>query len=319
MGTDTIGQYVIFFVFLYFCRVKTNNTNLSAYQNIAEPIYLFTIFSLNDISHRTMSNVIKHFICLIGIFLIYGCDNFSYHKENFDQPTHAIFGKDGYLYVSDGYFNSRIVVLNNRGEYIREWGAKGYAKGQFNNPHGIGFLQNGNLLVCDRDNARIQVFSPDGKFLHQWYSKSIGRPWNLCVSSKNDIYIVDGGDQDGNNPRAGIVKLDSNGTFIARYSNFGTLPGELNWPHSIGIDTSNNIFVVDLRNQRVQRFSQDTQLQLIPDTTWLRTSSPHYSKPLSLTVHNQEVYISQDIVDSPIVVFDATTGQKKERNSAGYI
>ena len=40
----------------------------------------------------------------------------------FNQPTDVAFGKNGQVYVSDGYGNSRIVEFDHEGKFIRAWG-----------------------------------------------------------------------------------------------------------------------------------------------------------------------------------------------------
>jgi len=213
--------------------------------------------------------------------------------------------------VSDGYVNSRIAIFDINGNFIKSWGSKGYSSSQFNNPHGIGFLSDGTLLVCDRDNSRIQLFDKDGKYLKQWHSNEIGRPWNLAVGESDHIYIVDGGDQDSQNPRSGIVKLDKSGNFVERFGVYGSELGQLDWAHSIAIDSSDNLYVVDLKNERVQKFRSDISdnAKYIVDTAWTLESEKQIYKPVGIAVQDNEVFISQDGENLPIVILDAISGK----------
>ena len=68
------------------------------------------------------------------------------------------------IYVSDGYSNSRIAKYDKHGNWIKSWGSRGTATGQFNTPHNIVSDRDGSLYVADRGNARIQVFDGDGNF-----------------------------------------------------------------------------------------------------------------------------------------------------------
>lgn len=78
------------------------------------------------------------------------------------------FGPNGRLYISDGYGNARVLEYNQKGERVRQWGTKGTGPGQFNQPHGIAVDNEGIVYVADRNNARLQRFDLDGKYLGEW-------------------------------------------------------------------------------------------------------------------------------------------------------
>src|SRR5438477_273239 len=74
----------------------------------------------------------------------------------------------GDLYVTDGYGNARVHRFSAEGRLLQSWGEPGAGPGQFNLPHGIAVLADGRVLVADRENDRIQLFDPEGKYLDQW-------------------------------------------------------------------------------------------------------------------------------------------------------
>jgi DNA-binding beta-propeller fold protein YncE len=270
-------------------------------------------YALKYLHHFKRNEQLKYLsrltLLLISL-LVSSCDVTESHQSRFDQPTHALLSIDDELYVSDGYVNSRIAIFDIKGTFIRSWGSKGYSSSQFNNPHGIGFLSDGTLLVCDRDNSRIQLFDKNGNYLKQWHSKEIGRPWNLVVGKSDDIYIVDGGDQDPDNPRSGIVKLDKNGNFKERFSGFGSELGQLDWAHSIAADSNDNLYIVDLKNERVQKFKTDlsNNNKYVVDSSWTLNTEKNVYKPVGIAVNNNEVFISQDGENLPLVIIDAFSG-----------
>src|SRR5436309_1949925 len=75
---------------------------------------------------------------------------------------------DGDLSVTAGYGNARDHRFSAEGRLLRSWGEPGAGPGQFNLPHGIAVLADGRVLVADRENDRIQLFDPEGKYLDQW-------------------------------------------------------------------------------------------------------------------------------------------------------
>ena len=78
------------------------------------------------------------------------------------------FGPNGRIYISDGYGNARVLEYNSKGERVRQWGSAGTGPGQFNQPHGIAVDDQGIIYVADRNNARLQRFDLNGKYLGEW-------------------------------------------------------------------------------------------------------------------------------------------------------
>lgn len=93
---------------------------------------------------------------------------------HFNRPTDVAVASDGSIYVSDGYRNSRVVKFSAAGKYLYAWGVKGSGPGQFDLPHGLDLDGEGNVYVADRENSRIQIFSPSGRFIREWKDKSFG-------------------------------------------------------------------------------------------------------------------------------------------------
>src|SRR5580693_3935044 len=85
----------------------------------------------------------------------------------FRQVTDVAWDKDGNTFISDGYINSRVAKVDKDGNWLKSWGERGKAPGQFNTPHSIATDAKGNVYVADRGNHRIQVFDSDGNFKRQ--------------------------------------------------------------------------------------------------------------------------------------------------------
>src|SRR3954468_16640984 len=104
-------------------------------------------------------------------------------QAHFNLPTDIAVLPDGSFYVSDGYRNTRVVKFDATGRYEFEWGGKGAEPGKFNLPHGVAVDERGRVFVCDRSNARLQVFDSRGTFLAEWKGPAIGRPYGVSVAS----------------------------------------------------------------------------------------------------------------------------------------
>jgi DNA-binding beta-propeller fold protein YncE len=109
-------------------------------------------------------------------------------NKTFNRPTDIAFAKNGDFYVSDGYGNSRVVKFSKEGKYLLDWGKRGIGPGEFNTPHSVAVDSKGTVYVSDRENNRIQIFDPNGKFLRQW--KHLGATQNIFITPKDEMWII---------------------------------------------------------------------------------------------------------------------------------
>ncbi|MFN8522875.1 MAG: peptidyl-alpha-hydroxyglycine alpha-amidating lyase family protein [Chloroflexota bacterium] len=105
----------------------------------------------------------------------------------FNRPTRASLASNGDLYISDGYGNARIHRFNAAGELIQSWGEPGEGPGQFNLPHSVWVHTDDTVWVCDRENDRVQIFSPTGELLRAW--TNVVRPADLYIDANNRVYL----------------------------------------------------------------------------------------------------------------------------------
>lgn len=100
--------------------------------------------------------------------LSYPKESGVYDSEKTYCPTNVAVGPNGDVYIADGYGLSWIHQYSAKAEYIRSWGGKGREPGKLDCPHGIWLDTRGSkpvLTVADRGNARLQMFSLDGRHL----------------------------------------------------------------------------------------------------------------------------------------------------------
>ena len=110
----------------------------------------------------------------------------------FNQPSDVVVAPGGEIFVADGHdenSNARIVKFSKDGTFIKTWGKRGSAPGEFDTPHGLAFDSRGRLFVADRGNNRIQIFDQEGKFLEEW--KQFSRPSGVYIDAKDVLYVAD--------------------------------------------------------------------------------------------------------------------------------
>ena len=112
--------------------------------------------------------------------------------DTFNRPSDVLVTPNGSIFVADGHggdSNARIVKFDKDGKFIKTWGKKGSAPGEFDTPHGLVLDPQGRLLVADRGNSRIQVFDQEGKFITEW--KQWGRPSGIALDRTGVLYAAD--------------------------------------------------------------------------------------------------------------------------------
>lgn len=170
----------------------------------------------------------------------------------FNRPTRCALAPNGDLFVSDGYGNARVHHFAPDGTLLASWGEPGDGPGQFNLVHSVWAHTDGRLFVCDRENSRIQVFSPAGEVLAIW--TDVVRPQDLCIDAHGNVYIEELGERCGfasfmprplgQNRPARVSVFDLEGRLLAR---LGTdepcAPGSFFSPHGVCVDSHGNLYV----------------------------------------------------------------------------
>ena len=181
--------------------------------------------------------------------------------------------KTNEAYVADGYLNKRVAVLDvDTGKMKRYWGAYGNRPDdtnlgpydpkappaqQFRNPvHCADLSHDGFVYVCDRANDRLQVFTPQGKFVkEQFYARNTlasGSVWDVAFSrdpQRRYLYLAD-----GQNERVRIIDRQSLEELTA-FGDGGRQPGLFYGVHSLAVDSKGNLYTTETyEGKRLQKF-----------------------------------------------------------------
>lgn len=171
-------------------------------------------------------------------------------------PTNVALAADGDLYISDGYGNARIHHFSADGRLLHSWGEPGLGPGQFHVPHGIAVDSDGMIWVADRENSRIQIFTPAGDFVSEW--KDIARPCQICFDKAGNLYVAELGYRAGMWPGTSAPAPDSTGGRVSIFERGGALlarwgggrnptaPGDFFAPHDICIDSRGNVYLAEV-------------------------------------------------------------------------
>lgn len=102
----------------------------------------------------------------------------------FTNITSIALDNEGNIIVADG---PRIVVVNQQGEVLYEFGSEGTALGQFSDISAIGVDKHGNIYIADVDCNRIQKFS---KFGHYISKIDVLKPMSVRLMDDDNLVVL---------------------------------------------------------------------------------------------------------------------------------
>jgi sugar lactone lactonase YvrE len=189
-----------------------------------------------------------------------------------------------------------------------------FGNGMFVQAHGFCQDRDGNFWAGDsgpfQDNPatkgrgfQLFKFSPDGKVLLSLGKAGVSKagtdtfigPTACAIAPNGDIIVADGhwprptdAQQDGDR----LVRLKTDGTFVAEYGKMGTAPGEFMGPHALAFDSQGRLFVADRSNNRVQVF--DRNMQFVDE--WR-----HFGRPSGIAILKDDTIIVADSESSQFI------------------
>jgi 6-bladed beta-propeller len=148
----------------------------------------------------------------------------------FNHPTRAAVALDGEIYVADGYGNAQIHRFSPEGEWRASFGEVGQGPGEFMTPHSIIVDRQNRLVVCDRENDRVQLFDRDGRWLAEW--RGLCRPMDLCERDDGVILVTD--------------QVPSVNAFAPNGERVGRGRPSLNGAHGIALGGAGEIYLAEI-------------------------------------------------------------------------
>ncbi len=195
---------------------------------------------------------------------------------------------NGNLYVADGGNNRVLFYPAGSTTPTRVYGQGGsFTTGTANSggvsatsladPQGLALDSSGNLYVADESNNRVlfylagsttatRVYGQGGAFTTNTWNNggvsanSLGEPYGLAVDSSGNLYV---GDYQNNRvlfyPAGSTTATQvygQNGSFTTNSPNMGGVPSanSLNQPTGVALDSSGDLYVADIYNNRVLVF-----------------------------------------------------------------
>jgi hypothetical protein len=120
----------------------------------------------------------------------------------------------------------------------------------------------GRVFVCDRENDRIQIFSPTGELMNTW--TNVTRPGDLFIDPNENVYVGEmawaaGGFSMAGKPLpetryAKMSVRDIDGNVLASWGGDDPCaPGNFASPHGIWVDRHRDIYVGEVTHTALSR------------------------------------------------------------------
>lgn len=166
-----------------------------------------------------------------------------------NQPNDIAVDSTGNIYIAQGHGGDSPGVLkfSPDGEFIRQWGSRGFGPGEFVVAHAIEIDDNDIVHVADRENMRIQRFDADGNILRPWTFDAM--VCAMYLHEDGHMYITTGFDGE-------LARVDMEGNVLGAIGSPGSGNGQFGEAHALTVDREGNAYVSDVILRRVQKFAR---------------------------------------------------------------
>jgi outer membrane protein assembly factor BamB len=233
----------------------------------------------------------------------------------FGVPVGVATNSKGHVFVFTRASDARLLEFDEKGTFVREIGKDLYGFGLANS---VRIDAQDNIWAVDAGTTMVIQFNPRGR-VERLYGRRphphreseedeavrppaetpywLQQPMDVTWDTAGNVYIADG----YLHPR--IVKYDKNGRVVKQEGVRGNAPGQFNGLSSIAIDATNNLYVADRNNGRIQVLDTDLKFKTAYNTVGLPAAICISSGP------RQYLYSSNSSPENSTAEVSAVTGE----------
>ncbi|MEW6603158.1 MAG: SMP-30/gluconolactonase/LRE family protein [Thermoproteota archaeon] len=217
----------------------------------------------------------------------------DYGDGQFSSPVDIAIDSNDSIYVLDGPDNMRIQKFTSDGKFITKFNINAENKtselGAYVRIVGIVVDSQDNVYVGVGDAfPSIQKFSSNGTFIKGWnlrvpktvppplpedlqylgntsleeyLQNRTAEPWRIAIDASDNIYVTAVVNTLWENYH--IEKMSSNGTHLATWGKAGWCKEEFREIRDMAFDSSDNLYLVDVSNDRISKFANNGTFQTL--------------------------------------------------------
>ena len=205
-------------------------------------------------------------------------------------------------------------IIDQSYRFVSMWGSEGSGPGEFQYPMGIAVDGSGFVYVSDYNNERVQKFNGSGSYVDDWDGGSadfegLVSPLLMSFGPSGRLYVSD--------PAVAppsVVIMDTNGNYEGEIH--GPPGNYAFFPTGIAFNSAGDIYVADLNNHRIVKFSASGGDSL---DEWGSEGLGKYKfrKPYGLAIDGEDNIYVVDRDNHRIVKYDSSFSYLDEWGGAG--
>lgn len=223
-------------------------------------------------------------------------------------------------------------------KFTDQLGGFGTKAGKLKQPFGITIDKTGNIYIANTGNNRIDVYNSNHDFKKSITNSRFKKPTGVAIDGSGNIYISDCFTDR-------IYKYSKHYKFIKSWGGSATVTdtiledssalrktySKFNCPISLTTDNDNNIFVADMYNNRIQKFTSNgkyllsfgskastSDSQLFLSTRTGVEPKTTFNLPSALTFKDDKLFVV-DSINNRVQVFDSDGKFIKQFGGIGNI
>ncbi len=199
------------------------------------------------------SNRERKLLPIVGIRYVRTLGSAGQGAGEFQMPLGLAIDEADRIYIADAG-NNRVQVIDATGNYITEFGGRGWQTGEFDHPSDIALsFQRSyhHLYVADTRNNRVQycnfvdqIFYPLSQSIEDTL---LDQPEGIGIGRNGEVYVVDTGNHRW-------IEFNVTGVPVVARGSFGGGSEQLWNPTDLGVDTHGNVYVVDTGNHLIKKY-----------------------------------------------------------------
>ena len=190
---------------------------------------------------------------IVGIRYVRTLGSAGQGAGEFQMPLGLAIDEADRIYIADAG-NNRVQVIDATGNYITEFGGRGWQTGEFDHPSDIALsFQRSyrHLYVADTRNNRVQycnfvdqIFYPLNQSIE---GTLLDQPEGIGIGRNGEVYVVDTGNHRW-------IEFNVAGVPVVARGSFGSGTEQLWNPTDLAVDTHGNVYVVDTGNHLIKKY-----------------------------------------------------------------